>query len=100
MIYRAAAAYPYQNAEQASADLRGQLRVIAIAGGGIPDWSSLVVAGPVDLTGLYGRRWFEWAATISADGGRDLTREAVDDDLRVAPTDGAAESTMPQAPII
>ena len=99
MIYRAAAAFPYDNEEQASAALRGQLRIIALAGGGIPDWSTLVVEGPLESTGFSGRRsHFEWSATLSADGGRDLTRESIDDDLRTVLTSGPGDSTtMPQS---
>ncbi len=101
MIYRAAAAYPDDNEEQASAALRGQLRIIALAGGGIPDWSTLVVEGPSESTGFPGRRSnYEWSATLSADGGRDLTRESIDDDLGAVRTSGPADSTtMPQSTI-
>lgn len=99
MIYRAAAAYLHDNADEATAALRGQLRIMALAGGGTPDWSTLVVDGPTESTGHHGRRWYEWTATLSADGGRDLTRECVDDDLRAVPSSGPADSsTMPQVP--
>ena len=100
MIYRAAAAYPYDNAEEATTALRGQLRIMTLAGGGIPDWSTLAVEGPTESTGLHGPPWYEWIATLRAYGGRDLTRESLDDDLRAVPNSGPADSsTMPQSPI-
>jgi hypothetical protein len=100
VIYRAAASYPHDNEEQASAALRGQLRIIALAGGGIPDWSTLVLEGPFESTGFGRRSCYEWSATLSADGGRDLTRESIDDDLGVLRTsDPADSSTMPQSTI-
>lgn len=101
MIYRAAAAYPHDNEEQANAALRGQLRIIALAGGGIPDWSTLVVEGPREWTCSIGPpSYYEWSATLRADGGRDLTRESIDDDLgAVRTSDPADGSTMPQSTI-
>ena len=99
MIYRAAAAYPYViHAERAAAVLRGQLRLMALAGDGSPDWSTLVVEGPTKGPELGGTTWFEWIATVSADGGRDLTRDLEDDDLSPSSCDGgpAAGVTMPQ----
>lgn len=100
MIYRAAAAYPYVDVEQATTALREQLRLIALAGGGIPDWSTLVVDGPTEPTGQHGRTLVEWTATLSAIGGRDLTRDGADHDLALTATNaGLADSTMPQRPI-
>ena len=97
MLYKAAAAYPYVDRERATAALRGQLRLIALAGGGRPDWSTLVVEGPIEAPGLRGRTWFEWTASVNADGGRDLTKDPVDDDVPSVPADGSADITMPQA---
>ena len=100
VIYRAAAAYPYVNVEQATTGLREQLRLIALAGGGIPDWSTLNLEGPTESPDQHGRTLFEWTATLSADGGRDLVRDLTDDDLH-PPTVTAAltQFTMPQSPI-
>jgi hypothetical protein len=100
MHYRATAALPYSNRERAAASLRDQLRVMALAGGGNPDWSTLAVEGPTEAPGPRGSRWFEWSATVDSDGGRDLVRSPTDDDL-LAPAvgDSAVGSTMPQPAI-
>ena len=79
MIYRAAAALPHRNREQATAGLCEQLRVLAAAGGGALDWQTLAVDGPTPARGPGGTAWFEWTATITAIGGRDLTRDPVED---------------------
>jgi hypothetical protein len=101
MHYRAIAALPFSNREQAVARLRDQLRVMALAGGGRPDWSSLVVEGPTEAPGPRGRTWFEWSATVVSDGGRDLVRHhPVDDDLLVPAARGPVPgATMPQPSI-
>ncbi len=69
VIYRAAAELPYNNRDQATAGLRGQLRVMIVAGGGTPDWSTLTVEGPTEVVGAHGRTWYEWRATVVVDGG-------------------------------
>ena len=98
MIYRAAAAYPYVDVKQATAALREQLRLMALAGGGTPDWSTLVLDGPSVSAAQYGEAFFEWTATLSVDGGRDLTRDFGDDDLIApAPTAGLVDFTVPQS---
>jgi hypothetical protein len=98
MHYRATAALPYNNRERAVASLRDQLRVMALAGGGSPNWSTLVVEGPTEAPGPRGRTWFEWSATVDSDGGRDLVRnQSPDDDLLVPAAQGSVASiTMPQ----
>ncbi len=53
--------------------LRGQLRVMAVAGGTTPDWTTLAVEGSIEAPSLRGRTWFEWAATVEADG-EDVTQ--------------------------
>ena len=75
---------------------------MAVAAGATPDWSTLTVEGPTESTGLHGRTWYEWRATLSVNGGRDLLRESVDDDLRpLHVASGAADSrTMPQPRIV
>ena len=67
MTYRAAAALPYSDTARATAGLRGRLRIMALADGAHPDWSTLRVAGPVEVPDLRGRAWFEWTATVEAD---------------------------------
>jgi len=68
MEYRAAAAYPYVNRERATAGLRGQLRLLAGDDGAACDWSTLLVEGPTEATGMHGRAWFEWTATVRGTG--------------------------------
>ena len=79
MIYRAAAALPHRNREQATAGLCDQLRVLAAAGGGVLDWQTLAVDGPTPARGPGGAPWFEWTATVTAIGGHDLTRDPADE---------------------
>jgi len=100
VIYRAAATLSYDNRERATAGLRGQLRLMAAAGGGTPDWTTLSVEGPTESVGLLGRIWFKWTATVVA----EICEEAGDEVLDAAvggggrPTDGVAvEETAPQA---
>ncbi len=64
--YRASAALPYYNHERAILGLRGQLRLMALANGAVPDWTTLCVNGPTKVPGLYGAVWFEWSATVEA----------------------------------
>ena len=97
----ARAAYPYVDRQLATAGLRGQLRIMAAAGGGTPDWSTLSVEGPDRATGLHGRILFEWTASVTVVGGRDLTRDPLDEDdpSRLSGSDAEAEHTaaMPRA---
>ena len=96
----ARAAYPYADCERAAAGRRGQLRVMAAAGGGAPDWSTFSVEGPVEVPGVRGRIWFEWAASVAVVGGRDLTRDPLDADPRsLSPEGEAQQATMPQPPV-
>jgi hypothetical protein len=54
--FRATASYPYVDRDRAVSGLRGQLReIIARASVGVPNWSSLVVEGPVENPGLFDR---------------------------------------------
>jgi hypothetical protein len=50
--YSATTTLPYEHLERATAELRGQLRLqLPDAGdGGLPDWSTLTVTGPVMVT--------------------------------------------------
>jgi hypothetical protein len=78
MLYRAAAALPNANRKQATAALRGQLRVIAAAVGRTPDWTTLLVDGPTEVPGWQGQSLFEWTATVSVeDAGEDVVTGAV-----------------------
>src|SRR4051812_2972285 len=61
----ATAAYPYVDRDRATAGLRGQLReILAGAGAGVPDWTTLVVEGPTEVEGLHRRVWIVWTATV------------------------------------
>ncbi len=91
MIYRAAAALPYPDRDRATAGLRGQLRLMVLAGGTTPDWSTLIVEGPVETPGLHGRVWFEWSASVEADD-EDITASPVVD---VVPTPRPLPETQP-----
>jgi hypothetical protein len=68
VIYRAAAALPYDDLQRATAGLRGQLRIMTLADDVTPDWSTLTVEGPTETPGWHGRVWFEWTATVRARG--------------------------------
>lgn len=93
ITYKAAAALPYDDRERAATGLRGQLRLMAIAGGAIPDWSTLEVAGPTELRGLNGDTWFEWHGSVRARDG-ELLEEPTDGWAR---PDRSAEETAPFA---
>jgi len=65
--FLATAAYAYVNRDRATAGLRGQLReIVASAGAGVPDWSPLTVAGPVEVPGRHDRSWFVWTGRVDA----------------------------------
>jgi hypothetical protein len=66
VILTARAAYPYVDRERAAAGLRGELRLMALADGATPDWTTLAVEGPVEALGLHGRTWYEWTATVES----------------------------------
>ena len=72
MIYRAAAALPDDDRQSAVDGLRGQLRIMAVAAGATPDWTTLVVAGPVEMAGAEDRTRFEWTASVAARGATVL----------------------------
>lgn len=97
MLYKAAATSPYADRERAASGLRSQLRLMARAGGGNLDWTSLTVEGPTEAPGPHGATWYEWRATVTVAGGRDLIREPVDDLGSVVElTHPAALETQPQ----
>lgn len=67
-VLRAAAALPYDDQEDAVAELRGQLCVMAASAGGAPDWTTLSVAGPTDMAGAPHGARYEWTATVVVHG--------------------------------
>lgn len=68
MILRAAAALPFDDRERAIDVLRDQLRVMAAAEGGTPDWTTLTVAGPSEMAAAEEETRFEWAASVAVHG--------------------------------
>jgi hypothetical protein len=93
VIYRAAAALPHEDRIRALDGLRGQLRIMAVAAGTTPDWTTLVVAGPDEVAGAQEPTRFEWHASVVVHGGTRSLRladlvpwPAADaDDCRTAP---------------
>ena len=71
-IHQAAAALPYQNRSRATKALRGQLTVMAFAAGLTPDWSTLAVAGPTEMTGTQQGARFEWTGRVAMRGSSPL----------------------------
>jgi hypothetical protein len=68
MIYRAAAALPHANRRRATDGLAGQLRIMALAAGATPDWTTLAVTGPTEMAGVQDRARFEWTASVAVRG--------------------------------
>jgi hypothetical protein len=68
VIYKAAAALPHDDRESATVGLRGQLRIMAAAGGATPDWTTLAVAGPTEMAGTADGTRFEWTARVAVHG--------------------------------
>ena len=44
----------------------------------LPDWTTLVIDGPTEAVGMHGRTWFEWRATVVADGGEEVSDDVLD----------------------
>lgn len=79
VMYRAAAALPLDDREVATAGLRGQLHVMAVAAGAMPDWSTMTVEGPMAGPGMLDAGWCEWAATVTVSGAtHDLSDRVID----------------------
>jgi hypothetical protein len=93
VIYRAAAALPHEDRSRALPGLRGQLRIMAVAAGTTPDWTTLTVVGPDVVAGARGSTRFEWHASVVVHGGTRSFRlpdlvpcpPADADDCRTAP---------------
>ena len=52
--------------------------MMAVAAGATPDWSTLEVHGPTPAPGRPDVVWFEWTATVTADGGAELDDALLD----------------------
>jgi hypothetical protein len=62
----ATTALSYPHSERATAGLRAELRhKLTDASETVPDWSTLVVTGPMESTDDRGRTWFEYVATLN-----------------------------------
>jgi hypothetical protein len=66
ITFTASAVLPYQHRAGATAGLRAELghQIVDGAPGRLPDWNTLVVAGPTESTDHRGRVWFEYTATV------------------------------------
>lgn len=70
--YQAAAALPHQNRGRATEALRDRLTIMALAAGLTPDWSTLVVTGPTEMTGTQHGARFEWTGRVAMRGSSSL----------------------------
>jgi hypothetical protein len=71
-IYQAAAALPHQKRGRATAELRDQLTIMGLAAGLTPDWSTLAVTGPTEMTGTQQGARFEWTGRVAMRGSSPL----------------------------
>jgi hypothetical protein len=84
VTFRATAVLPFNNLAQATAGLRGRLRLmIADYSAEVsPDWDTLVVTGPTTTKDARGKTWFEWAATVET---KPLSLSGYDDSAERPP---------------
>jgi hypothetical protein len=71
-IYQAAAALPHRNRGRATEGLRDRLTIMAVAAGLTPDWSTLAVTGPTEMTGTQQGARFEWTGRVAMRGSSPL----------------------------
>jgi hypothetical protein len=71
-IYQAAAALPHRNRGHATEGLRDRLTIMAVAAGLTPDWSTLAVTGPTEMTGTQQGARFEWTGRVAMRGSSPL----------------------------
>ena len=90
MIYRAAAALPHEDRTRALPGLRGQLRIMAVAAGTTPDWTTLTVVGPDEIADAQAPTRFEWHASVVVHGGSRSFR--LPDPLPWPPADADADA--------
>jgi hypothetical protein len=91
--YQAAAALPHQNRGRATVGLRDQLTIMALAAGLTPDWSTLAVTGPTEMTGTQHGARFEWAGRVAMRGSSPLV--ALSDPDAFPPLPAANGDTVP-----
>jgi hypothetical protein len=70
--YQAAAALSHPNRRRATEGLRDQLAIMALAAGLTPDWSTLAVTGPTEMTGTQQGARFEWKGRVAMRGSSPL----------------------------
>ena len=64
--FSAAIALPYPDVRSALAGLRAEtLHEASRAGAGEPDWTTMVLVGPVPLPEVGGRRWFDYILSVA-----------------------------------
>ena len=68
MTYRAKAALSYLEHERAVSSQRRHLRRLAAEEEATPDWSTLHISAPVEVIGAHDVVWYEWTATVDAQG--------------------------------
>jgi hypothetical protein len=71
-ICQAAAALPHHNRGRATEGLRDQLTIMGFAAGLTPDWSTLAVTGPTEMTGTQQGARFEWTGRVAMRGSSPL----------------------------
>jgi hypothetical protein len=71
-VYQAAAALPHENRGRATEGLRSQLTIMGLAAGLAPDWSTLAVTGPTEMTGTQQGARFEWTGRVAMRGASPL----------------------------
>ncbi len=66
--FTATAALPYDNLKQATAGLRGRLRLMITdySPDACPDWATLMISRPATMKDAWGNTWFEWTAVVEA----------------------------------
>src|SRR3954453_3713673 len=69
---QAAAALPHRNRGRATEGLRDRLTIMAVAAGLTPDWSTLAVTGPTEMTGTQQGARFEWTGRVAMGGSSRL----------------------------
>jgi hypothetical protein len=93
LIYRAAAALPHANRDWATHTLACQLRIMAKAAGGTPDWTTLAMTGPTNVSGAPERARFEWTASVTVRGVSVV--DTLPDPDAFPPARAAADATLP-----
>jgi hypothetical protein len=70
VLLTAVTALPYPHLERATAGLRASLRhqLLATSRHAFPAWETLTVDGPVQVTDVRGRVWFEYRASLDGRG--------------------------------